>query len=125
MPNCQICLSKDAEIARLQAEMERIQDRYAAQVLRAKAADIRRVQAHAEIQSLRGQVEGVRQLLLEARASSSWRMHTEKVEEAIALLSEPLAALRGKDLACWCPLDQPCHADVLLELANQEPRETP
>lgn len=29
-----------------------------------------------------------------------------------------LAALRGHDLACWCPLDQPCHADVLLELAN-------
>lgn len=28
--------------------------------------------------------------------------------------------LRGKDLACWCPLDQPCHADVLLELANVE-----
>jgi hypothetical protein len=28
--------------------------------------------------------------------------------------------LRGKDLACWCPLDQPCHADVLLELANEE-----
>lgn len=30
----------------------------------------------------------------------------------------PLAPLRGRDLACWCPLDQPCHADVLLELAN-------
>jgi hypothetical protein len=28
--------------------------------------------------------------------------------------------LRGKDLACFCPLDQPCHADVLLELANGE-----
>jgi hypothetical protein len=27
--------------------------------------------------------------------------------------------LRGKDLACWCRLDQPCHADVLLELANR------
>lgn len=26
--------------------------------------------------------------------------------------------LRGRDLACWCPLDQPCHADVLLQLAN-------
>ncbi|MGK5737300.1 DUF4326 domain-containing protein [Micromonospora sp. URMC 103] len=26
--------------------------------------------------------------------------------------------LRGKNLACWCPLDQPCHADVLLEIAN-------
>jgi hypothetical protein len=26
--------------------------------------------------------------------------------------------LRGKNLACWCPLDEPCHADVLLEIAN-------
>ena len=29
-----------------------------------------------------------------------------------------LRELGGHDLACWCPLDQPCHADVLLELAN-------
>ena len=27
--------------------------------------------------------------------------------------------LRGKNLACWCPLDQPCHANVLLQVANQ------
>jgi hypothetical protein len=27
--------------------------------------------------------------------------------------------LAGRDLACWCPLDQPCHADVLLEVANR------
>jgi hypothetical protein len=26
--------------------------------------------------------------------------------------------LVGKNLACWCPLDEPCHADVLLEIAN-------
>lgn len=26
-------------------------------------------------------------------------------------------ALEGRDLACWCPPDQPCHADILLELA--------
>ena len=34
--------------------------------------------------------------------------------------SEPLdlSPLRGRNLACWCALDQPCHADVLLELAN-------
>lgn len=31
---------------------------------------------------------------------------------------EGLAELCGKDLACWCPLDKACHADVLLELAN-------
>lgn len=28
-------------------------------------------------------------------------------------------ALAGKDLACWCPPDKPCHADVLLFLANE------
>ena len=28
--------------------------------------------------------------------------------------------LKGKVLACWCPLDQPCHADVLLKIANEE-----
>jgi uncharacterized protein DUF4326 len=27
--------------------------------------------------------------------------------------------LSGRDLACWCPLDEPCHADVLLEVANR------
>jgi len=27
-------------------------------------------------------------------------------------------ALRGKNLACWCPPSSPCHADVLLEIAN-------
>ena len=31
-----------------------------------------------------------------------------------------LADLRGKDLACWCPLDQPCHADALLKEANRD-----
>jgi hypothetical protein len=29
-----------------------------------------------------------------------------------------LSPLRGKNLACWCKLGEPCHADVLLELAN-------
>lgn len=29
------------------------------------------------------------------------------------------AHLRGRGLGCWCPLDQPCHADVLLRLANE------
>lgn len=26
--------------------------------------------------------------------------------------------LAGKDLVCWCPLDAPCHADILLDIAN-------
>ena len=41
----------------------------------------------------------------------------------IAQLESPSVAeirdgLAGRDLACWCPLDQPCHADVLLRVAN-------
>lgn len=35
-------------------------------------------------------------------------------------IADELHELRGKNLACWCPLDQPCHADILLELANGE-----
>jgi hypothetical protein len=31
---------------------------------------------------------------------------------------EKIGELRGKNIACWCPLDKPCHGDVLLELAN-------
>ena len=34
---------------------------------------------------------------------------------------EIVLKLRGKNLACWCPLDQPCHTDVLLEMANDWP----
>jgi hypothetical protein len=30
-----------------------------------------------------------------------------------------LEELRGKNLACWCKPGAPCHADVLLELANR------
>jgi len=37
------------------------------------------------------------------------------VDRAVILMGLP--ELAGRDLACWCPLDQPCHADVLLELA--------
>jgi hypothetical protein len=29
--------------------------------------------------------------------------------------------LRGKNLACWCPPGEPCHADVWLEVANGRP----
>jgi hypothetical protein len=35
------------------------------------------------------------------------------------LIGKDLSELRGKDLACYCSLDQPCHADILLELANK------
>ena len=36
-----------------------------------------------------------------------------------ARILRDLPALRGHNLACWCPLDAPCHADVLLRIANE------
>jgi hypothetical protein len=30
-----------------------------------------------------------------------------------------LPDLRGLNLACWCPRTRPCHADLLLKLANE------
>lgn len=56
-------------------------------------------------------------------------MHLLTIEEILSLfrnyalstfgLQQIQRDLRGWNLACFCPLDQPCHADVLLELANQ------
>ena len=37
-------------------------------------------------------------------------------------IREIIAELKGRDLVCDCPLSQPCHADVLLDIANAEAR---
>lgn len=37
----------------------------------------------------------------------------------LSLRIDWLEPLRGKDLACWCKEGSPCHADILLELANE------
>lgn len=51
---------------------------------------------------------------LQDRAVQAFR---EDVEDGTITLD--LTFLRGKNLACWCKPGQPCHADVLLELANR------
>lgn len=40
-----------------------------------------------------------------------------------AFVKENRHLLKGKNLACWCPLDASCHADTLLNLI--QPRRTP
>lgn len=72
-------------------------------------------------------------------------LYREGLEEWLAhpvaglKLKAELAAIRGKNLACWCNLCEahkdgkplgtecpgcdPCHADVLLEMANREVKE--
>lgn len=44
-----------------------------------------------------------------------------KLQEDHPYLPTPpsIEELKGKDLVCFCNLDQPCHADYLLEIANK------
>jgi hypothetical protein len=69
---------------------------------------------------------------------ATWTSRSEANREAVRLYNDELTywfggrmkndvpfreaveSLRGRDLACWCPPGQPCHADVLLSLANEE-----
>ena len=41
-----------------------------------------------------------------------------KIPAVFTTVDDVRRELRGKDLACWCPLDEPCHADLLLDIAN-------
>jgi len=41
------------------------------------------------------------------------------VKERLKAEPDFLDELKGKNLCCRCALDKPCHADVLLELANE------
>ena len=60
-----------------------------------------------------------------------WRRRWKELEEALGSVipilylaciqnhwRKRLPELRGKNLACWCPLDRPCHADILLRKAK-------
>ncbi len=67
------------------------------------------------------------------RWSSSLQRHMSNADAVLRFRTELMAAeagnfralreaakteLRGKNLACWCAPGTPCHADVLLEIAN-------
>lgn len=55
--------------------------------------------------------------LKEGRAGSLFVDH----ERAKSFRAEPetfFRPLAGKNLACWCDLDMPCHADTLITMAN-------
>ena len=44
--------------------------------------------------------------------------YTDWLRERTSWQFEIKRELRGKNLACWCPLGEPCHADVMLKIAN-------
>jgi Domain of unknown function (DUF4326) len=61
-----------------------------------------------------------------SRYANPYRVAEHGLGEALALyrawlasrpdlLAAARAELAGRDLACWCPLDRPCHADILID----------
>lgn len=71
--------------------------------------------------------------ILSRRVGGGAYIAVPSVEDAIACFREEIAArlagepdfmkaiefLRGKNVACWCGLDRPCHGDIWLEAANR------
>ncbi|WP_426162993.1 DUF4326 domain-containing protein [Sandarakinorhabdus sp. DWP1-3-1] len=67
-----------------------------------------------------------RQVSDAASARNAYRIDLERAIAHPDLVSSKwqrraavLPELRGKNLACWCKPGTPCHADVLIELANR------
>jgi hypothetical protein len=54
-----------------------------------------------------------------ATAHDAVAMFRDHLQRNPELVKKAQLELRGFDLGCTCPLDQPCHADVWLEVANQ------
>jgi Domain of unknown function (DUF4326) len=54
---------------------------------------------------------------------SAVRLYEKHLAGKPELIDQARRMLQGKNLACWCPLDgEPCHADVLLAVANKVKR---
>jgi len=54
-----------------------------------------------------------------SRAAAVRRYEVYLFEHRPDLVAQ-LPGLRGRRLACYCHLDEPCHADALARLANEE-----
>lgn len=52
----------------------------------------------------------------EDQREAAIRMYERHLGNQLILDPHFLDPLIGKDLACWCPLNKACHADVLLEI---------
>lgn len=67
-----------------------------------------------------GRFERVRHSSHSPTGAAYWAMRAYGRDLSADLIADAERELAGRDLACWCRLDQPCHADVLLWLANRE-----
>lgn len=77
-----------------------------------------------------GKTSGQRHPFFHGDGTVTWHLVQDATrEQAVAMYRDWLvlfpyiaeaarAELAGRDLMCWCPPGEPCHADVLLEIAN-------
>lgn len=62
-------------------------------------------------------------LVLGFRKDEDGQYVTDKADSYRKMVKRDRRLLIGKNLACWCPADQPCHADILLRVAEKARRD--
>ncbi len=82
-----------------------------------KAREIGYVRRHDTVEDAQTFLAGCFREWLADNSVKMWWQGEESEKRRAAIITN-LLTLRGKNLACWCRPGMPCHADVLLELAN-------
>lgn len=59
-------------------------------------------------------------LVQDATREQAVAMYRRWLEQRPSLAEAARTELAGRDLMCWCPIGEPCHADILLQLADEE-----
>ena len=63
------------------------------------------------------------ELLLGGLVHMSSQAGYQALQAYLAMAMRDRAELHGKNLACWCALDKPCHATLLLKMAARSARQ--
>jgi hypothetical protein len=53
-------------------------------------------------------------------AKDAVELYKEYLQDNVGIRTRAQVELKGKNLVCWCKPGQPCHADILLKVANAE-----
>ena len=69
----------------------------------------------------RGSLWGNPYRLTEYSRLEALRLYVRRVKWMLEKNPDFLEPLKGKDLACWCRLDEDCHADFLLQHLTVKP----
>ena len=68
----------------------------------------------------RGQSIALYEKMIAGKPATGGGLSLDRQSELREAILAEIGELSGKNLACWCSLDGPCHGDMLLKLANPE-----